>query len=84
MVLNERRALMDASTPTVETIHVGDGLNNLYFDWGWHGCGFGQLHIYNDGSEIRCANENMSRESVRKLLHALADKIADDVMMDDE
>lgn len=56
-----------------------------YFDWGWQGCGFGQLSFSMDkGGKITCMNECMGREAVRKLLHAFADYVADNAVLDDE
>lgn len=59
---------------------------NVYFDWSWAGRGFGQLSfsMNKETGEIRCMNEYMSRESVRELLHAFADHIADNCMLEDE
>jgi hypothetical protein len=57
-----------------------------YFDWSWQGVGFGQLSFSYDRSSGRlsCNNECMSRESVRTLLRALADHIADNAILSDE
>jgi hypothetical protein len=35
----ERQKLLAENPPEVGSIHWG----NAYFDWGWKGCGFGQL-----------------------------------------
>ena len=59
---------------------------NAYFDWGWTGRGFGQLSFsFNrETGKITCNNECMSRESVRELLRAFADHIADNCILEDE
>jgi hypothetical protein len=79
----ERQKLRDENPPEVHWAHS----LNAYFDWGWKGCGFGQLSfsIDEDTGQITCMNECMSRESVRKILHSLADFIADrTVLLDNE
>lgn len=35
----ERKKLRDENPPVVDHLHYA----NSYFDWGWKGCGFGQL-----------------------------------------
>lgn len=58
---------------------------NCYFDWGAEGFGFGQLSFAkDDAGTIICANECMSREKVRQILHAFADKIADTMVLEDD
>jgi hypothetical protein len=71
----ELKAIRDANVPEVDWIHNA----NVYFDWHWMGMGFGQLSFSFDreARKIECMNECMSRESVRKLLHAMADFVAD-------
>lgn len=80
MTREERYALMDANPPEIGSIHHG----SAYFDWGWKGCGFGQLsfEVNRETQEITCMNECMSRESVRKILISLANHIADKCVMD--
>ncbi len=67
---------MNNSTGKIEItcIHNLD----LSFTWDWEGCGFGGYWTFKhpDG-RIELENECMSRERVRKVLHALADHIAD-------
>ena len=77
----ERQALRDANPPVVSTIYSA----NMYFDWGWEGCGYGQLSFSFDRetSKLECMNECMSRDSVRKILHAMADFIADRAILCD-
>lgn len=68
-------------------IEIGTVHNaNAYFDWSWLGCGFGQLSFSKDKEtgELTCMNECMGREAVRKLLHAFADHLADNVRLLDE
>jgi hypothetical protein len=68
-------AKMDRSKPEVTGIHFAD----LYVDWSWPGCGFGQLSFKLDRNtgEWKVDNECMGAESVRQILHAAADAIAD-------
>lgn len=82
MNISERIALMNASNPEIETIVW----SNIYVNWSWPGKGFGQLDVRTDQDEpgvIRVDNECMDRESVRKILHAWADFIADRAVFDD-
>jgi hypothetical protein len=66
--------------PTVDTVHAV----NLYFDWSWPRCGFGQCAIWQDETtgELRFDAEGMGRDNVRRMLYALADKIADTLVED--
>ncbi len=67
-------------------IVVGDVHNaNAYFDWAWKDVGFGQLSFsYNrETGEVRCMNECMPRSAVRQLLHAFADHVADNCILED-
>ena len=59
---------------------------NVYFDWSWAGKGFGQLSfsMNRETGVITCNNECMSRDSVRLLLHAMADHLADTMELEDE
>ena len=59
---------------------------NVYFDWAWAGKGFGQLSfsMNRETGVITCNNEYMSRDSVRQLLHAMADHLADTMELEDE
>lgn len=78
--VNERIALMDANPPEIDAVFHG----RAYFDWAWKGCGFGQLsfNVDDETGVITCNNECMSRENVRKILIAFANKIADECVMD--
>lgn len=68
-----------------EPFEIGDIHNcAAYFDWHKAGCGFGQLSFALHEGRLTCMNECMSRKSVRKILHAFADKIADEVVLLDE
>jgi hypothetical protein len=82
MSLEEREIIMAENPPVIDGIHYG----SCYFDWGWKGCGFGQLdfRIDRESGEIRVANECMGRERVRSILIALANHIADNAILDDE
>lgn len=79
---DQRRELMENNPPVVDEVMDC----TLYFRWGWTGCGFGELFVKLDpeSGEIHCANEFMGRESVRKMLHSLADHIADKMILGDE
>lgn len=82
MPMEERRKLMAENPPEIDGIHWG----NAYFDWGWKGCGFGQLDFRFDREtgKIHIANECMDRERVRAILVAFANHIADHGILDDE
>jgi hypothetical protein len=71
----------EENPPKISGIHW----SSLYIDWSWKGCGFGQLQVEvdPDTKDLICNNEYMSRDSIRKLLHAYADFIADRCIMDD-
>jgi hypothetical protein len=71
----ERKFVMDTNPPTISGLYEG----NAYFGWNWTGCGFGQMTLRLDKGAMKIIvdSENMGRESVRKLLHSLADYIAD-------
>ena len=57
-----------------------------YFDWGWKDWGFGQLSFSADEEtgRIFIDNECMTRERVRAILHAFADHIADNGVLNNE
>ena len=57
---------------------------HVYFDWS-SDRGFGQLSFGLDPEtgKLTCMNECLSRDSVRELLHALADHIADNAEFDE-
>lgn len=82
MSYDELKKIMDANPPVIDSIHWG----NAYFDWGWQGCGFGQLdfRVDREAGTIHIANECMSRERVRTILVAFANHIADVGILDDE
>lgn len=56
---------------------------NTYFRWGQDGVGFGELSLsvtsLGDVVHISGSTETMGKEWVRKALHALVDKIIDNV-----
>ncbi len=81
MTPEERRAVRDANPPEVTSVME----TSMYFNWGWKGCGFGQLQLIlsDDRTKIECHNEHMSRDSVRKILHAYADFLATHVILVD-
>lgn len=78
----DRKKLMEENNPEISSIHWA----NVYFDWSWIGCGFGQLSfsLNKETGKLVCSNEFMSRESVRKILHALADHVADNCELLDD
>ena len=59
---------------------------NLYVNWGKVGGGFGQLSVWHDSDgKLFCNNECMSRNRVREILVAIANKIADEtILLDSE
>lgn len=80
MTPEERKAIMDANPPEITGIHTA----NVYLDWSWMGCGFGQLHFtyHRETEKITCMDEHMGRERVRTILIALANHIADNAVLD--
>ena len=75
MTPEQREKSMIDNPPTCEGVHDG----SAYFDWQWSGCGFGQFSFSYDRETGKwdCSNEMMKPESTRKLLHAFADYVAD-------
>ena len=78
MTPDERKAIMDANPPSIQLHSKMSGS----FNWCWDGCGFGQLYFYKTGNKVNISNEGMSKENVRKLMHAFVDKIVDEAEMD--
>lgn len=78
MTPEQRLAIMKANPPHVEMLRC-----SLYLNWSWKACGFGQfsLSISPETGEICCDSEGMGRESVRMILHAMADHLADTVKL---
>lgn len=56
----------------------------IYFNWGGQGIGFGQLSVSKQAGKFICKNECMSRQQVRELLIAYANKLADIVELEDD
>ena len=76
----DRHAIMEANLPKCTGVHWAKG----YFDWSWKGCGFGQFSFeLSEDGKFRAMNEGMGPESSRKLLHALADYIADNLVLEE-
>jgi len=73
----ERAAMREANPPVVDGAHSA----HAYFDWRWKGCGFGQFsfHYDHETEKWSCSNEVMGPEASRKLLHAFADFVADNL-----
>lgn len=67
--------------PNINGLHYGE----MYFDWIWKEFGFGDLSFsFNpETSKLECMNAQMSRENVRKILHSMADFIADRAILTD-
>lgn len=72
--------MTNANSPKVAEMHTA----KTYFDWRWAGFGFGQMEVFlsKDGT-IVIDNECMGRDSVRKILHAWADHVADNAVLRD-
>ena len=81
MTPEEPQALRDANSPTVHALFSA----YCYVGWSWKGCGFGQLSIdfEPDTGKPEIMNERMTRDSVRKILHAMADFVADRAVLSD-
>ena len=78
----ERAQLAEKEVPEIDGVHAAD----IYIDWGWTHKGFGQLRVYinkTDG-KIHIDDEYIRRESVRKILHAFADYVADNGVLASE
>ena len=61
-----------------EVVNINNA--NIYFNWSWPGVGFGELWVgksKEDGHLVVDA-ECMSKESARKLLYAMVDKLLDE------
>ena len=56
---------------------------NAYFSWGASGFGFGQTDISLRDGVIEVDNECMSRETIRKIFHALVDHAIDRAVLRD-
>ena len=70
----------------IALISIDDIFNGrAYFSWGMTGTGFGQLSFNVDQKTqvITCMNEGMSRDTVRKILVAFANHIADNAILED-
>ncbi len=81
LTCKERDHVCEMNPPIVNGIHNV----SLYCDWNWITCGFGQLSVdlIVKEDKIEVMNECMSRDSVRKILHAFADYIADRAVLND-
>lgn len=76
MTPEEREKSMVDNSPVCSEVHRG----GAYFDWQWKGCGFGQFSFHYDLDKgWSCDNEMMGPESTRRLLHAFADHVADNL-----
>lgn len=73
MTPEDRQRVMEENPPTCHGVHAA----NVYFDWDWKGCGFGQLSFSLKDGVWSCDTETMGPESTRKFLHAFADYVAD-------
>lgn len=71
----------EKETPVICNIHNAA----IYFDWSWKYIGFGQLSLQsNEDGVIEIDSECMSRDRVRKMLHAFADYVADNGVIEHE
>lgn len=69
------------NNPTIDDIFN----TNLYFNWSNGRFGFGQLSVWKDDKgKLLCSNECLSRDSVRELLVAFANEVADKVTLLEE
>lgn len=77
----ERDLICELNPPEATFLHSAE----FRFDWSWVACGFGQISVYYDREtkSIEIMNECMSRDSIRKMLHSLADFIADRAILSD-
>ncbi len=75
MTYEERRKIKEMTDPVVDEVNY----TNAYFNWSWPGCGFGQLSFGYDQTTKTwtCDNEGMGSNDVRRLLHAFAEHVAD-------
>jgi len=46
---------------------------NIYFSWTMDGVGFGELGFYMEDGVLKCANECMSKERIKKILCSMVD-----------
>ena len=69
----EREETRKNNPPICTAVHFADA----YFDWSWKGCGYGQLSFSIKDGVWSCETECMGPEATRKLLHAFADHVAD-------
>lgn len=77
----ERDLICELNPPEATFLHSAE----FRFDWSWAACGFGQISVdYNRRRKrLVISNECMSRDSIRKMLHSLADFIADRAILSD-
>lgn len=48
--------------------------NGFQLNWSRAGTGFGQLYFYVDGDTIKCSNECMGKEFIKKVLCDMVDQ----------
>jgi hypothetical protein len=65
--------------PTIGKIFT----TSLYFNWSWPGTGWGETSVNIVDGKLSCMNECMSRESIRTLLVAYANKVADEMILEE-
>lgn len=77
MTQDDREQVMKENPPECTAVHSG----GAYFDWSWKGCGFGQMSFDYDSEKKEWTGDTecMGPESTRKLLHAFADHVADNL-----
>lgn len=81
MTPEQRKTVMDNNPADITFIHQA----NVYFDWSWMGCGFGQLSVIYDpeNGRIRFMDEHMGKERTRQLMHAFVDHLVDNGEFDE-
>jgi hypothetical protein len=67
----------------MKSIEIEPIWTNIYFNWSADN-GFGQLSVEDIDRKLSCSNECLSKESVRALLHAWADYVADNCELQDK
>ena len=62
-------------------VHTSDGefgedekTENIMFCWGIEGFGFGTTTFYYEDGVLKCDNETMSKESIKKILCEFVDR----------
>ncbi len=65
---------------SIDYVQTSDGrypdekTESVMFAWGIKGFGFGTTTFYYEDGNLKCANETLSKEDVKKILCAFVDK----------